>query len=253
MIYHWTVAADRGYHVVKIECFRTPGDKAYETNIALREYEAGRWFVAGHERLRYPLSKAVRERLGLAAAEAEGEPRVEHRVRVTKVEFDIEVADETFVLEFPVGTRVWDDAIGDWVIQEGSLLNKPLGDLSEFGFDPTPLEGKRVLVCFFDMSQRPSRNGLAELTGRSVDLAKQGVAVVAVHASLVEEDALREWLETSRIALPVGKAEKGQEYLRSAWAVRSLPWLLLTDRQHIVRAEGFAASELDAKITQAEQ
>jgi len=33
-----------------------------------------------------------------------------------------------------------------------------------------------------------------------------------------------------------------------AWGVKSLPWLILTDRKHIVRAEGFGLSELDEKL-----
>jgi hypothetical protein len=41
-----------------------------------------------------------------------------------------------------------------------------------------------------------------------------------------------------------GDAEK----TRLAWGVRSLPWLILTDQKRIVRAEGFALAELDARI-----
>ncbi len=33
-----------------------------------------------------------------------------------------------------------------------------------------------------------------------------------------------------------------------AWGVQSLPWLVLADAQHVVRAEGFAVNELDSKI-----
>jgi len=36
---------------------------------------------------------------------------------------------------------------------------------------------------------------------------------------------------------------------RFAWGVKSLPWLILTDKEHIVRAEGFNINELDEKIT----
>jgi hypothetical protein len=32
--------------------------------------------------------------------------------------------------------------------------------------------------------------------------------------------------------------------------VRSLPWLILTDREHIVIAEGFNVNELDDKMTE---
>jgi hypothetical protein len=39
-----------------------------------------------------------------------------------------------------------------------------------------------------------------------------------------------------------------EEETRLAWGVRSLPWLILTDSEHIIRAEGFVLAELDARI-----
>lgn len=33
-----------------------------------------------------------------------------------------------------------------------------------------------------------------------------------------------------------------------AWGVKSLPWLILTDNKHIVRAEGFGLDNLDNLI-----
>lgn len=36
--------------------------------------------------------------------------------------------------------------------------------------------------------------------------------------------------------------------MKSAWGVESLPWLILTDRSHLVRAEGFDLSELQNKM-----
>jgi hypothetical protein len=41
-----------------------------------------------------------------------------------------------------------------------------------------------------------------------------------------------------------------EECFRFDWAVCSLPWLILTDSRHVVAAEGFGLSELDAKIEQ---
>jgi hypothetical protein len=42
--------------------------------------------------------------------------------------------------------------------------------------------------------------------------------------------------------------QDNEEKTRSAWGVKSLPWLILTDDEHVVRAEGFALTELDDKI-----
>lgn len=51
-----------------------------------------------------------------------------------------------------------------------------------------------------------------------------------------------------KIPFPVGMIEGDSERIRFAWGVQSLPWLILTDQEHIVREEGFMLSELDAKI-----
>jgi hypothetical protein len=34
------------------------------------------------------------------------------------------------------------------------------------------------------------------------------------------------------------------------WGVRSLPWLILTDTNHIVKIEGFALQEVNEKLKQ---
>jgi hypothetical protein len=36
--------------------------------------------------------------------------------------------------------------------------------------------------------------------------------------------------------------------MRFIWGIRLLPWLILTDKQHVVSAEGFALDEHDEKI-----
>jgi hypothetical protein len=46
----------------------------------------------------------------------------------------------------------------------------------------------------------------------------------------------------------VGAITADIEKTRFTWGVRSLPWLILTDSKHIIRAEGFNLSELDEKI-----
>ena len=46
----------------------------------------------------------------------------------------------------------------------------------------------------------------------------------------------------------IGMIESDEEETRFNWGVKSLPWMILADKQHIVRAEGFAVSELDERI-----
>jgi hypothetical protein len=38
------------------------------------------------------------------------------------------------------------------------------------------------------------------------------------------------------------------EQVRLDWNINALPWLILTDRNHVVRAQGFGLDDLDEKI-----
>ena len=44
---------------------------------------------------------------------------------------------------------------------------------------------------------------------------------------------------------PAGMVAGDDEKTRFAWGVKSLPWLILTDREHIVSSDGFTLAELD--------
>lgn len=103
-IYHWTIDGNRGFNTIKIERFRSPGDKDYEIRTGLEEYVDGLWYPATREKIRYPLPGEG------------GQPHVEEKVQVKSAEFNIEIPDETFVLEFPPMTRVWDDILQGWFV-----------------------------------------------------------------------------------------------------------------------------------------
>ena len=107
-----------------------------------------------------------------------------------------------------------------------------------------------MLVCFLDVEQRPSRNCLRQLSAKAQELKAKGVVVAAVQASKIDENSLDEWRERYDVSFPLGMVRGDQEKARSTWGVRSLPWLILTDSRHVVIAEGFGLSELDAKIKQ---
>jgi hypothetical protein len=131
-----------------------------------------------------------------------------------------------------------------------SLVGKPLPSLTEFGLKAASAiaTGKSTLVCFWDMQQRPSRHCIIQLAKQAEQLKEQGVTVVAVQASKVDENTFNEWVKKYNIPFPVGIIEGDADKIRFAWGVKSLPWLILTDREHIVRAEGFALAELDEKV-----
>ena len=133
-----------------------------------------------------------------------------------------------------------------------SLVGKPLPELKELKID-LPLANvsdKMILVCFWDMNQRPSRNCIMRLAKQAQQLKQKGVTVVAVQASKIDENTLNEWVKKNNIPFPVGMVQSDVEKTRFAWGVRSLPWLILTDKGHVVTAEGFSANELNEKIKQ---
>ncbi len=167
---------------------------------------------------------------------------------------NIKVDADTFRFDFPPGTEVF-DKIRDFTYkvtteQPKSLLEKTPPALSDFGteFAQANFNGKSILVCFFDMQQRPSRNCLKELSKKVDELKDKDIVVVAVQATKLDEKVLDEWLKENDIPFPAGMIRANEEKSRIVWGVRSLPWLILTDKQHVVRAEGFALEELDEKI-----
>ena len=131
------------------------------------------------------------------------------------------------------------------------LKDKPLPDMKQLAVvdKPNQTKGKIMLLCFFDMEQRPSRNCLRQLSERAKELKTKDIVIVAVQSSEVAEKTFDEWIEKSNLPFSVGMIVGDEEKTRFNWGVRSLPWLILTDRQHIVTAEGFSIDELDGKIS----
>jgi hypothetical protein len=173
------------------------------------------------------------------------------RKKVKNVEFqtrpyDYWITFSDVSLEIGHKTQVRTD-----IKQPGALLK---GDaLPEFNnikidFTTKDYKGKKLLICFFDMNQRPSRRCISELSKQIDKLTTKDVAVIAIQTSKISQDRLDEWTNESNIFFPIGKIDKDVEKTRFAWGVKSLPWLILTDQKHIVEAAGFSLAELDEKI-----
>jgi peroxiredoxin len=137
--------------------------------------------------------------------------------------------------------------------EPSSLIGKPLPELKASNVDlpQSDIENKRMLVCFFDMQQRPSRNCIIQLAKQAEHLKEKGVTVFAIQAQKTDENTLREWIKTNNISFPVAMVQADDEETPLAWGVKSLPWLILTDRDHLVTAEGFGLNELNDKIIDA--
>lgn len=93
-----------------------------------------------------------------------------------------------------------------------SLIDKPLANVQDLKikFSESEINDKGILVCFFDMQQRPSRRYVLELVGQADKLEQKGIAVFAVQATKVDEGELNKWVKENNIPFSVGmiKAEE---------------------------------------------
>jgi len=117
-------------------------------------------------------------------------------------------------------------------------------------FDIDQAKGRMLLACFFDMNQRPSRNCMIQFSKKVQELKEKEVVVIAVQASNIDKNTLNEWVKKNNIPFPVGMIQGETDKALFKWGVKSLPWLILTDGKHLIRAEGFGMNELDAKLQQ---
>jgi len=130
-----------------------------------------------------------------------------------------------------------------------SLKGKPLPNLAvvELNADAVPA-GKPVLLCLFDVEQRPSRRFVKQLAEQLDSLQQKGLVVLGLQASITTPGAFKEWKQSNPLAFAVGRVTEKADKTKWAWQVESLPWLILTDSECRVTAEGFALEELDAKL-----
>ena len=172
-------------------------------------------------------------------------------LKVVKIEINQPLADDLFRLEIREGARVQDKRSGRLITYEyrpkpAGLLGKPLPTLAQI--DPVSIEGHPVLLCFWDIEQRPSRHCLRQLAGQSRRLAESGVKVVTIQTATTDPAALQRWIQENAVSFPVLAPPQDLDAIRSTYNVRSLPWLILADRRHVVRAVGVSLDELDARL-----
>lgn len=127
---------------------------------------------------------------------------------------------------------------------------KVLPELRELELEIAPrrTKNKRILLCFCDMRRRSSQRCVLELKERAESLAQKDVTVALLQCSAGSMDRVNAWVRKNSIRFPVGRIEQIIKKVLRAWRVQKLPWLILSDRSHVVTAEGFAINELDDKI-----
>jgi hypothetical protein len=133
----------------------------------------------------------------------------------------------------------------------------------------TKAKGKHIVLCFWDINQEQSQQLLLTLRDRQQALAQKGILLIAVEASGVQTDKVRSWARDNELTFPVGafhsrfeqywKARKKDmddrkkktvlsnlvTDIKTIWTVEKLPWLMLSDRDLVVTAEGFDLDELN--------
>lgn len=131
----------------------------------------------------------------------------------------------------------------------GSLVGRPLPDLTSFGLDAQAVpKGRPALICLFDCEQRPSRRCLSLLAGQQEELRRKGISVAAIQATVVDGGTLKTWKESGGVSFPVGQVREKSDQVRWVTTHDTLPWLILVDRKGQVAAEGFSVEELGAKV-----
>ncbi|MBN1973178.1 MAG: redoxin domain-containing protein [Sedimentisphaerales bacterium] len=179
------------------------------------------------------------------------------KVSLSDVKINQKLSKDDFKYEFPEGTDVSYIGLGkayiaglagDPALEPKPLLGKPLPKFECKSLSAEEMQNKPVLICFWDMEQRPSRNCVIELNQKADGLKEKNIIVIAIPVSKIEQKTLDDWFEESNIILPAGTVETDEIQTRFNWSVNALPWLVLADKQHIVRAEGFSINELSEKI-----
>ncbi|MBN2590414.1 MAG: carboxypeptidase regulatory-like domain-containing protein [Sedimentisphaerales bacterium] len=145
--------------------------------------------------------------------------------------------------------------IGHKLADSKQLKGNPLPEFDgiEIDFDKEKAKGKILLVCFFDIEQRPSRSCILQLSEKAAELKDKNIEVIAIHASAIEREYLDNWLKENNISFSVGMIETNEEQTKFNWGVRALPWLILTNKEHAVVSEGFGVNEIENEIKEQEK
>ncbi len=130
-----------------------------------------------------------------------------------------------------------------------SLKGKPLPELATAGLSTSDCPAEQpVLAVLVDAEQRPSRRALRLVSEKAALLKGKNVAVLIIQAGSMTAEAFADWKKEASLGFPVGCFKDNPEKNRAAWGAAALPWLILTDKSHLVMEEGFPLDELESKL-----
>lgn len=241
-----------GWRARRLQIYGPDGSIERDSSAVFKDWGRETWFPV----------KGIFRSYGNDSSSGERVVSVEKRLKVERVTVNTKLTIKDFEVQYPRGTRVLIYDSGESYIagetsvdgfgedESNPLQDNPLPDMNPFAVeeDPNETKDKMILVCFFDMDERPSSNCMRRLSVKAQELKAKSVFVVAVHASNVDENKLRLWLQKYRIDFPAGMIKADEAKIRDEWGISSLPWLILTDKKHTVTAEGFNIAELDEKL-----
>jgi len=170
--------------------------------------------------------------------------------KIVEIRVNEPLPDEMFHIEIKEGVEIQDHRGKEfrryiYVPEPPELRGRPIPDFNDITFDrgPAARDNRPLLICFCDTNQRPSRYCLRQLANEAAHFDEHGITVLVIQAEESDQP-----IPNANESFAVGKIQDHHKQVRFTWGVRSLPWLILTDTAHIVRAEGFAMSELDRKL-----
>jgi hypothetical protein len=128
-----------------------------------------------------------------------------------------------------------------------SKIGKPIpgfGNIRFSQFKKDQTQVKPLLVCFWDMDQRPSRQYIRVLEKQRQVWRDKNVVVLAVHSGTKRGKQVTDWLRKNGPSLTAATIQGDPYDTLFAWGARSLPWLVLTDEKHVITKAGFSLSDV---------
>jgi hypothetical protein len=152
------------------------------------------------------------------------------------------------------GARLVVDRKGQWVEYESAKgllpVVKAVPDLRELELNipPEKTKGKRILLIFCDLTEPASQKCVLELDRLSQSLEQKGILVAALHCSKANSNTSEARVQANRLELAVGTLRDVIPQILRAWRIDELPWLILTDTEGVITAEGFPLDRLAEKL-----